>query len=147
MKIDSLPHLAPDQSAQAKLVVAIPENAVNPQGPQQLYGLSQLFNVPKLYRAKLTQIGEAHPDVVEFVNTLGCTAVWTRNSEGNYFLTLGEAQDTAKTFVLVGQLAGIAGATVGVTFGGLQLLITTSDDGVLADSLLDGTPIELAVYP
>lgn len=56
-------------------------------------------NVPKVYRALLSQSSTSAPTATVLENTLGGTVVWTRNDAGDYSGTLTGAFTADKTFL------------------------------------------------
>ena len=150
MKIGRLPNLPVAEVGQAKLVVAVPENAVNSQGPQQLYGLNYTLSIPKIYRASFVQLTDEVPTFTVMENTLG-SIVWTKPSAGKFIGTLVSAFTASKTFVIVSlasQSAGFARYIKARRSFNNTVQVETDDGAVLADGLITtGAFIEILVYP
>jgi hypothetical protein len=146
MKIEILYPIDINQIAQVRHVVALPLNAVNPNGPQQLYGMP----TKKQYIVFINQLGTAAPVVAQtYENTVG-KVVWSRNIAGEYDITLAGAFPVAKTLC---RAFAVSQATpillgIGVVTDNDVVRLVTSDGTNVADSVIaDGAVIEITVYP
>lgn len=102
------------------------------------------------YVALLTQAGTDPPVATVLENSLGGTVVWTRNAVGQYIATLTGAFTLGKTVVLI---TGDMGETLGSVFAYLHFtanainLRTLSESFTHSDDRMNGTSIEIRVYP
>ncbi len=105
----------------------------------------------KVFRALLNQSGSNAPTAVVIENTLGGVPVWSRDSSGEYLLTLaGAFPDAAKIYW---------SAPVETTMLGVRYVIahrndsdsiwvgTVDDSAIGRDDVFSSTPIEILVYP
>lgn len=106
----------------------------------------------KVYRALLTQAGVAAPVATVLENSLGGTPVWSYSGAGQYTMTLAGAFPSGKTFLNI-RATGDPGATTdlaGVTrISDNAIFVGTGDPATATynDNVLDGTSIEILVYP
>lgn len=119
------------------------------------------LNVPKVYRAIITQSSTSAPTATVFENSLGKVITWTRSAAGQYVGTATGAFTAGKTFILVGSRDqnGIEAEIVKLIWSVLGGADTVSLKtatytwngvavaGVYADDVLDSTAIEIRVYP
>lgn len=103
-----------------------------------------------IYVALLSQAGTDPPVATVLENTLGGTIVWTRTATGSYSATLAGAFTTGKTVVFI---TGDMGETLGSIFAYLHFIAdvisvrTLSETFTLSDDRMNGTSIEIRVYP
>lgn len=102
------------------------------------------------YVALLSQAGTDPPVATVLENTLDGTIVWTRTATGSYSATLAGAFITGKTVVFI---TGDMGETLGSIFAYLHFIAdvisvrTLSETFTLSDDRMNGTSIEIRVYP
>lgn len=128
-------------------VLNVPAGAIDPNGEIDLgQGI-------KVYRALLTQSGTDAPTATVLENTLGGTLVWTRDGAGTYLGTLAGAFATGTVTPInlaakwaLDAINAVSGVTISSNVYRLQTYLaadlTTADDGVMTDTL-----IEFSIYP
>ena len=102
----------------------------------------------RVYTGLISQIGTSDPTVVIIENTLG-NIVWTRINNGQYLGYLPGEFLAAKTFLLTSSdysLNPLNQARQFIRTSDDYIAILTQINGVVADGLLDNTPIEVRVY-
>jgi hypothetical protein len=101
----------------------------------------------KIYSALLNQTGTNNPVDTVLENTLG-NIVWTRGGVGYYIATLSGSFTTNKTTVLFGNpLYSLPPIDIISNLGSINSVdINVISNGVLTDSLLSNTFIEIRVY-
>ena len=107
------------------------------------------------YTALLTQTGTNAPTATVLLNTLGGEPVWSYVDVGLYAITLNGAFTANKTFVLVGcqYNSGQTDTIVpsiefaNVTENSIPLGTRQIEGGALTNGILEGTSIEIRVYP
>jgi hypothetical protein len=104
-------------------------------------------NTYKIYSALLNQTGTNNPVDTVLENTLG-NIVWTRGGVGYYIATLSGSFTTNKTTVLFGNpLYSLPPIDIISNLGSINSVdINVISNGVLTDSLLSNTFIEIRVY-
>ena len=157
MKIDKLLPVSNAEAGQCKVVVAMPENGDQPNGPQVLRKLEGAAVGVKVYRALLTQVAAGAPLAFVEENTLGGTLVWTRSQAGAYVGTLVGAFTALKSMVFINHFSSFTATLFRVASIGIgsvdTVVINTrevdlvADTITLTDDLLAGTPVEILVYP
>lgn len=104
-------------------------------------------NVPKVYRAVITQSGTSAPSATVFENSFGDTLVWTRASAGVYTLTLTAAFPSGKVWFPHQTYSVNYDGGSNVSFYRLSdnaLSIEVANDDVIP---AEGLYIEVLVYP
>lgn len=102
----------------------------------------------RVYTGLISQTGTNNPTVVIIENTLG-NIVWTRNNNGIYQGYLSGQFLAAKTFLLTSSDYAINPTNQARQFfrsSDDYVSISTQINGVIADGLLDNTPIEIRIY-
>jgi hypothetical protein len=101
----------------------------------------------KVYTALLTQSGTNAPVATVLENTLGGDIVWSRNSEGDYSLTLTGAFILDKTYYTIHNNSNPLQYDLYFTSGDINTMtIYSTFYGVAADEAFYFTPIEIRVY-
>ena len=101
----------------------------------------------KVYTALLTQTGTNAPVATVLENTLGGDIVWSRNSEGDYSLTLTGAFILDKTYYTIHNNSNPLQYDLYFTSGDINTMtIYSTFYGVAADEAFYFTPIEIRVY-
>lgn len=102
----------------------------------------------RVYTGLISQIGTSDPTVVIFENTLG-NIVWTRTNNGQYQGYLPGEFLADKTFLLTSgdySINPLNQARQFIRTSDDYIVILTQINGVVADGLLENTPIEVRVY-
>lgn len=102
----------------------------------------------RVYTGLISQIGTSDPTVVIIENTLG-NIVWTRTNSGQYLGYLPGEFLATKTFLLTSSdysLNPLNQARQFIRNSDDYIAILTQINGVVADGLLENTPIEVRVY-
>lgn len=102
----------------------------------------------RVYTGLISQTGTSNPTVVILENTIG-NIVWTRNTNGQYQGYLPGEFLAAKTFLLTSSDYAINPTNQARQFfrsSDDYISILTQINGIVADGLLDNTPIEIRVY-
>ena len=102
----------------------------------------------KVYTGLISQTGTSNPTVVIMENTIG-NIVWTRNTNGTYQGYLPGEFLAAKTFLLTSGDYAINPTNQARQFFRTSddyIFISTQINGIIADGLLDNTPIEVRIY-
>ena len=102
----------------------------------------------RVYTGLISQIGTSDPTVVIIENTLG-NIVWTRTNNGQYLGYLPGEFLATKTFLLTSSdysLNPLNQARQFIRNSDDYIAILTQINGVVADGLLENTPIEVRVY-
>jgi hypothetical protein len=110
---------------------------------------------PKKYVALLTQTGTSAPVATVLENTLGGTVVWTRSDVGFYEATLTGAFPTSKTIIFLDEAADEGSVSGAFNHGidnyarpnTLSISIRNEVTNVNTDGLLNGTSIQIIIYP
>ena len=112
--------------------------------------LNPILNDPrpyKVYTALLTQSGTDAPVATVLENTLGGDIVWSRNSVGIYTATLlGAFIDNKTTIQIIANRGKGHTTTSGVNDVDSVFLHMVNAVNLLADDILENTPIEIRVY-
>lgn len=104
-------------------------------------------NVPKVYKATLTQSATDAPVATVFENSFGAALVWTRDGAGIYTLTLTGAFPSGKVFFPANfySVPWDGGSSVSIyRTSDNTLSLEVATDGVIP---ADGMPFEVFVYP
>ncbi len=103
----------------------------------------------KVYTALLTQTGTGAPTATVLENTLGGTVVWARTSTGDYTGTLSGAFTTGKTVARasISNFSGYPIFSMPTSSVNSLHLVTSSYVGAATDGVLDGSFVEIRVYP
>lgn len=102
----------------------------------------------RVYTGLISQTGTNNPTVVVMENTIG-NIVWTRNANGQYQGYLPGEFLAAKTFLLTSSDYAINPTNQARQFfrsSDDYVSISTQINGIIADGLLDNTPIEIRIY-
>ena len=102
----------------------------------------------RVYTGLISQTGTNNPTVVVMENTIG-NIVWTRNANGQYQGYLPGEFLAAKTFLLTSGDYAINPTNQARQFfrsSDDYVSILTQINGIIADGLLDNTPIEIRIY-
>lgn len=101
----------------------------------------------KIYTAFLTQLGTDAPTDNVLENTLGAAVIWSRLDVGSYRGTLAGAFPTGKVAMFIGNNLGVAYQCGEENAPDTVFLTSGSYAGVLSDTSLDSTPIQIKIYP
>jgi hypothetical protein len=104
----------------------------------------------KTYFANISQVGTAAPTVnFSYLSELNSTITFTRVSTGTYELTLSTSELTAnKTFVQITNGGSSVNVVVGAVVTSTTKIVfytSNSTTGVLLDSALNGTQLEIKI--
>lgn len=102
----------------------------------------------KSYIATLTQSGTNAPTANLLENSIGGTPVWSRDSAGNYRLTLTGLFTANKVVILMSQENDVKNNAIRLSDNVVQITSsdTTGGSEVPSDGLLSNTTIEIRVY-
>lgn len=100
-----------------------------------------------VYVALLTQTDTDAPVATVLENTLGGTVVWSYDSTGSYYATLAGAFTADKTLVFMQPQTSNISLAVKRDTDDAVYMETTDLSTTPSDELLNGTPIEIRVYP
>lgn len=102
----------------------------------------------RVYTGLISQTGTSNPTVVIMENTIG-NIVWTRTTNGQYQGYLPGEFLAVKTFLLTSSDYAINPTNQARQFfrsSDDYISISTQINGIIADGLLDNTPIEVRIY-
>lgn len=102
----------------------------------------------KVYTGLISQTGTDNPAVVIMENTIG-NIVWTRTANGHYQGYLPGEFLASKTFLLTSSDYSINPTNQARQFfrnSNDYISILTQINGIIADGLLENTPIEIRIY-
>lgn len=100
---------------------------------------------PKVYKALLTQSATNVPTATVLENTLG-EIVWSRSSDGTYIGTLTGAFPENRTFAQITNNTSATNFYVINRINDNTIQIQTFGSSILADGLLNSTPIIIEIY-
>ena len=102
----------------------------------------------KSYIATLTQSGTSAPTANLLYSDLGGTPVWTRDSQGNYRLTITGAFTASKVVILMSQENGVKNNAIRLDANIVQITSADISGGTEFpdDGFLSDTSIEIRVY-
>jgi len=110
------------------------------------------YNGVGIYRALLTQADADPPVATVLENTIG-NVVWSRSSDGTYFLTLASAFPASRTQVLINSIVSAGDefvATAAPDGTNNAVLLQSFASAVASDNVVGAngaTPIQILVYP
>jgi len=149
LSIGTVSTLAAGASATASISGSSPSQVLNlgiPQGVSGSGGGASYL----IYSAKISQSGSAAPTLVTKTDTMGGGGVWYRFNPGYYYLA-GNATLSGLTNARVMVFFTKDYLTYGVVTAsfdsGAIYINTYNASGVLTDSLMNGSSIEIRVYP
>jgi hypothetical protein len=149
LSIGSVTTLAAGSSATATITGSSPIQTLNLGIPQGIPGGGGAGSY-LVYSAKISQSGSGAPTLVIKENTIGGGGIWYRYNPGYYYLA-GNATLSGLTNARVMVFFTKDYLTYGVVTAsfdsGAIYINTYNASGVLTDSLMNGSSIEIRVYP
>jgi hypothetical protein len=151
LSIGTVTTLAAGSSATATITGSSPTQTLNlgiPQGNPGSAGGSYL-----VYSAKISQSGSGNPTVTVKENTLGgAGGSWQRFNTGYYYFSgnstlIGIGSNNARVMVFFTKDYNTFGIATASFDSGAIYINTYNGSGTLTDSLMNGSSIEVRVYP
>jgi hypothetical protein len=150
LSIGTVTTLTAGSSATASITGSSPSQVLNlgiPQGAGGAGGASYL-----VYSAKISQTGSSAPTLTVKENTLGGGGLWARFNAGYYYFAsnsvlLGIGANNARVMVFFTKDYNTFGTATASFDSGAVYINTYNGSGVLTDGLMNGSSIEIRVYP